>query len=61
MRGYVLWTDFYSVAPRYGTNEDYKALCDEAHSRGIKVIFDLVAGHTSIEHPWFVESSIFIK
>lgn len=49
-------TDFYKVAPRYGTNEDYKALCDAAHSRGMKVIFDLVAGHTSIKHPWFVES-----
>ncbi len=50
-------TDFYSVAPRYGTNADYKALCEAAHSRGIKVIFDLVAGHTSIEHPWFIESA----
>ena len=50
-------TDFYSVAPRYGTNEDYRALCDAAHSRGMKVVFDLVAGHTSIKHPWFIESS----
>ena len=50
-------TDFYNVAPRYGTNADYKALCDAAHLRGIKVIFDLVAGHTSVEHPWFIESS----
>ncbi len=50
-------TDFYSIAPRYGTNDDYKELCDAAHSRGMKVIFDLVAGHTSIDHPWFVESA----
>ncbi len=49
-------TDFYTVDPRYGTNGDYKALCDAAHSRGMKVIFDLVAGHTSIDHPWFRES-----
>ena len=49
-------TDFYSVASRYGTNDDYKALCDEAHARGLKVIFDLVAGHTSIDHPWFIQS-----
>lgn len=49
-------TDFYHVAPRYGTNSDYKALCDEAHARGMKVIFDLVAGHTSVDHPWFLES-----
>lgn len=50
-------TDFYKVAERYGTNEDYKALCDEAHRRGMKVIFDLVAGHTSVYHPWFIESA----
>lgn len=49
-------TDFYSVDPRYGTNADFKALCNAAHSRGMKVIFDLVAGHTSIDHPWFIES-----
>ncbi len=49
-------TDFYAVDPRYGTNADYKALCNEAHKRGMKVIFDLVAGHTSIDHPWFIES-----
>lgn len=50
-------TDFYKVAPRYGTNDDYKRLCDEVHSRGMKIIFDLVAGHTSIDHPWFIESA----
>ena len=49
-------TDFYSVAKRYGSNEDYRELCAEAHRRGIRVIFDLVAGHTSIYHPWFIES-----
>jgi len=50
-------TDFYDVAPRYGTLDDYKALCDAVHARGMKIIFDLVAGHTSIDHPWFVESA----
>ncbi len=49
-------TDFYSVDERYGTNEDFKNMCDEAHKKGMKVIFDLVAGHTSIDHPWFKES-----
>lgn len=48
--------DFYKVAPRYGTNADLKRLFDLAHQRGIKVILDLVAGHTSIEHPWFKAS-----
>ncbi len=49
--------DYYKVAPRYGTNADFKRLCDEAHQRQIRVIFDLVAGHSSWENPWFVESA----
>ncbi len=50
-------TDFYKVAQRYGTNDDYRELCDEAHRRGMRVMFDLVAGHTSVAHPWFIESA----
>jgi glycosidase len=49
-------SDFYKVAPRYGTNEDLRALFAEAGKRGIRVILDLVAGHTSAAHPWFRES-----
>lgn len=48
--------DFYSVAPRYGTNEDLKRLFDEVHKRDMHILLDLVAGHTSIEHKWFKES-----
>lgn len=48
--------DYYTVAPRYGTNEDLKQLFTEAHSRGIHVLLDLVPGHTSVEHKWFLES-----
>ena len=48
--------DYFTAAPRYGTNEDLKRLFAEAHSRGIHVLLDLVPGHTSIEHPWFRES-----
>ena len=49
-------TDYYKAAPRYGTNEDLKILFDEAHKRGIRVLLDLVAGHTSLECRWFQES-----
>jgi glycosidase len=49
--------DFYQVAPRYGTNNDVKNLCAEAHRRGMHVCLDLVAGHTSILHPWFQQSA----
>ena len=48
--------DYYTAAPRYGTNEDLKQLFAEAHKRGIHVLLDLVPGHTSWEHPWFRES-----
>lgn len=50
-------TDYYKVAPRYGTNEDFQEFCRQAHTQGIKVIYDLVAGHTSVDHPWFQESA----
>jgi glycosidase len=49
-------SDFYRIAQRYGTNRDLYRLCREAHRRGIKVCLDLVAGHTSIDHPWFKAS-----
>ncbi len=48
--------DYKKVAPRYGTNEDLCRLFRECHSRGIRVLLDLVPGHTSDEHPWFIES-----
>lgn len=50
-------SDFYKVAPRYGSNDDLCALFREAHQRGMRVVLDLVAGHTSIEHPWFQASA----
>ena len=48
--------DYKRIAPRYGTNEDMIRLFDAAHEKGIRVLLDLVPGHTSDEHPWFLES-----
>ncbi len=46
-------SDYLRIAPRYGTNEDLAELVDAAGRRGIRVLLDLVAGHTSDQHPWF--------
>ncbi|NOU36571.1 MAG: glycosylase [Kiritimatiellaceae bacterium] len=48
--------DYYHVAPRYGTDADLEKLFREAKKRGIRVLLDLVPGHTSIQHPWFQAS-----
>jgi glycosidase len=48
--------DYLSIAPRYGTNQDLAALCAEAGRRGIAILLDLVAGHTSDQHPWFLQA-----
>lgn len=47
--------DYYGVNPEYGTKEDFRALVDSAHARGMHVIIDLVANHTAWDHPWLEE------
>ena len=49
-------SDYYKVAPRYGSNDDIVKMFEEAHKLGMHVLLDLVPGHTSWKHPWFVES-----
>ena len=46
-------SDYYLAAPRYGTNEDLKRLF-EVHKRSMHILLDLVPGHTSTEHKWFI-------
>lgn len=50
-------TDYYKVDPRFGTNTDLENLVKDAHAKGLRICLDLVAGHTSDKHPWFVESA----
>ena len=45
-------TDYYRVDPRFGTNDDYRRLCDEAHRKGLKVVMDMIFNHSGFEHPW---------
>ena len=45
-------TNYYQVDPRFGTNEEYKLLIDEAHARGLKVVMDMIFNHCGDYHPW---------
>ncbi len=49
-------SNYCSVAPEYGTLDDFKTFLEETHKRGMRLILDLVLNHTSDEHPWFLES-----
>ena len=49
-------SDFYSVQPEYGTTDDFRNLVSEAHSKGIRVIADLVLNHCSDQCSWFREA-----
>ncbi|MGQ0603744.1 MAG: alpha-amylase family glycosyl hydrolase [Anaerolineales bacterium] len=49
-------SDYENIDPIFGTLADFDMLVKEAHTRGLKVIMDLVLNHTSHLHPWFVES-----
>ena len=56
-RGYSTYhgyatTNYYRVDPRFGTNDDYRRLCDEAHKKGLKVVMDMIFNHSGFEHPW---------
>lgn len=48
--------NYYLVAERYGTNDDLKHLFETAHKKGIKILLDLVPGHTSDQNEWFKKS-----
>ena len=50
-------SDYYHVAPRYGTNDDARRMFAEAEKRGLKVLFDWVVSYTSTDHPWFQDSA----
>ncbi len=45
--------DYKKVDEEYGTNDDFKKLCEECHKRGVKVIIDLVLNHTSTDNEWY--------
>lgn len=48
--------DYRGVDPLFGSLEDFRRLIREARKRGIRIVIDLVANHSSDEHPWFREA-----
>ncbi len=49
-------SDHCDVDPVFGTVADFDRLLADAHDRGLRVLIDWVANHTSDRHPWFVDS-----
>ncbi len=45
--------DHTAVHPSYGTIDDFRAVVEQAHRRGMRVMVELVLNHTSDLHPWF--------
>jgi oligo-1,6-glucosidase len=50
-------SDYRAIDPLFGTFDDFDELLEGMHSRGMKLVMDLVVNHTSDEHPWFIESA----
>jgi maltose alpha-D-glucosyltransferase / alpha-amylase len=46
-------TEYCDIHPDYGTLADFRLFLKESHSRGIRVITELILNHTSDQHPWF--------
>jgi alpha-glucosidase len=51
-------SNYRDVDPMFGKLEDFDALLDGAHKRGVRVMLDLVLSHTSDKHDWFQESRV---
>jgi glycosidase len=53
--------DFYAINPDYGTTNDFKRLIGEAHKRNMKVIMDIVAGHTAWDSVLMEHRDFYLK
>ena len=49
-------SDYRAIMDEFGTMEDFREMLEGIHSRGMKLLMDLVGNHTSDEHRWFAES-----
>lgn len=53
--------NYFEVSPEYGTLQDLRNLTDAAHAKGIAIILDWVANHTSWDNPWIVNTSWYTQ
>jgi len=49
-------SDYLGIDKEFGTMQDWERFAEEAHSRGLKIVMDIVVNHTSDQHPWFKEA-----
>ncbi len=45
-------TNYYKVDPRFGTNEEYAQLVENANKKGLKIVMDMIFNHCGSDHPW---------
>jgi glycosidase len=50
-------TDYFELRENFGSKEDFLAMVQAAHERGIRVLMDFVPNHTSNEHPYFKDTA----
>jgi cyclomaltodextrinase / maltogenic alpha-amylase / neopullulanase len=48
--------DYFELRENFGSKEDFQAMIQAAHARGIRVLMDFVPNHTSNEHPYFKDT-----
>ncbi|HHW80549.1 MAG TPA: glycoside hydrolase family 13 protein [Bacteroidales bacterium] len=48
-------TDYYKVDPRFGTNEEYAQLVEDANEKGLKVVMDIIFNHCGSDHHWMTD------
>ena len=48
-------SDYYHIDPRYGSNELYAQMVQQAHAKGLKILMDMVPNHCGAAHWWMAD------